>query len=172
MIYIRIGRLRLKKFCRRSVLLREMRAGRSFTNPARIPSREYGKNGWERDPVHTPTQLNQQAREEGRKYPCPHCGKRFKTKSSRDEHCSYVHSRKFRSVDDSDTSDSVNFTFHRPFVCKECTKSFSLKKDLNRHTRVTHSDARPFQCHCGKAYKTKYHLTRHVSATNHILLSS
>lgn len=90
---------------------------------------------------------------ESRNFMCEVCGSSFHTLATLKDHHSFVHSDE------------------RNFKCSQCNKSFKNKSSLARHSR-THSDDRPYQCHCGASYKRLSHLKRHIfSAHNEILKS-
>ncbi|XP_055757269.1 zinc finger protein 180-like isoform X2 [Salvelinus fontinalis] len=47
-------------------------------------------------------------------------------------------------------------------ICRDCGKSFSIKKDLTRH-KLTHTGEKPFSCgDCGKNFSQKGDLGRHI----------
>lgn len=77
-----------------------------------------------------------------RQFSCDKCEKSFKTASSLNEHDAYVHSAR------------------KTFKCPQCEKFFAKQKDVNRHIK-SHNEERSFVCHCGKSYKSKFHLNRH-----------
>lgn len=55
-------------------------------------------------------------------YQCEHCPQKFSKSSSRKYHTERVHLKL------------------RPFVCKECNKSFFWKKNLKRHLQIHERD--------------------------------
>lgn len=71
---------------------------------------------------------------------CSKCVKIFQTMASLDEHSERIH--------------STNKDIKKPFLCKECGKSFRLRLSLTIHIR-SHTDERPYVCEtCGKAFRT------------------
>ncbi|KAF4533548.1 hypothetical protein B566_EDAN001033 [Ephemera danica] len=62
-------------------------------------------------------------------------------------------------------SHVLTHTERRPYVCKECSKRFSIKSHLLRHMR-NHKDNRPFKCrYCEFTCKTLENLRKHILKT-------
>ena len=75
---------------------------------------------------------------------CPLCGKKFGFRSMLYKHNQFIHSDL------------------RPFVCKECSKSFKSKYILLSHM-VTHTGISKFNCpHCKRPFSTCSTLNRHM----------
>ena len=83
-----------------------------------------------------------------RPYICDTCGRGFYTSMNLRCHIKHMHKERPKS-----------------FSCDLCDTKFVSVYNLNTHKKVTHSNARPFQCHiCHKAFKTKYALEKkHMS---------
>lgn len=90
---------------------------------------------------------------ESRNFMCEICGNSFHALATLKDHYNFIH------------SDERN---HK---CTECNKSFKNKSSLARHSR-THSDDRPYKCHCGTTYKRLSHLKRHSSSAHKEILKS
>ena len=58
----------------------------------------------------------------------------------------------------------------RRYECETCHKQFTQKGSLTRHMKTVHSDKRPFVCeqYCGKAFKTRSDLKKHVRERHEI----
>ncbi|KAG0715871.1 Zinc finger protein 12 [Chionoecetes opilio] len=84
---------------------------------------------------------------ESRNFMCEICGSSFQALATLKDHYNFVHSDE------------------RNYKCSECDKSFKNKSSLARHSR-THSDDRPYKCHCGTTYKRLSHLKRHTSSAH------
>ncbi|XP_073540643.1 uncharacterized protein [Phyllobates terribilis] len=75
-------------------------------------------------------------------FPCPQCGKYFKSKASLLKH-QLLHLDK------------------KPYSCLQCGKGFTQKSGLIKHERI-HTDERPFPCSkCGKSFTQKSVLVEH-----------
>ena len=84
---------------------------------------------------------------ESRNFMCEICGSSFQALATLKDHYNFVHSDE------------------RNYKCSVCNKSFKNKSSLARHSR-THSDDRPYKCHCGLTYKRLSHLKRHSSSAH------
>jgi hypothetical protein len=49
-----------------------------------------------------------------------------------------------------------------PNICPDCSKRFTLPKDLKRHQQSVHQHEKLFMCKCGLDYSRKDHLLRHI----------
>lgn len=90
---------------------------------------------------------------ESRNYMCEICGSSFQALATLKDHYNFVHSDE------------------RNYKCPECDKCFKNKSSLARHSR-THSDDRPYKCHCGTTYKRLSHLKRHSSSAHKEIMKS
>ncbi|CAH1404192.1 unnamed protein product [Nezara viridula] len=108
---------------------------------------------------------------EGR-YECADCGKVFREKSHLATHSrAHINIRKFKcSLCDLSFKTKTNLSFHFrthsdvPFTCKECNKTYSERKTLNRHIRIVHSSNEKFVCdQCGKTFKSSSNLSLHYT---------
>ena len=96
-----------------------------------------------------------------KRFLCPGCGGRFKTKYSMENHMTKL----CLKADDR----SKGKTNRIEFPCSECEKSFVRKSDYEAHFRK-HSGERPFLCvYCGDRFKRKFNLKLHVAARHGIL---
>ena len=49
----------------------------------------------------------------------------------------------------------------KQYQCEQCSKTFSMKYNLNRHVKE-HNQEKKYQCKsCGKLFSRKEHLDRH-----------
>nr|XP_027233115.1 GDNF-inducible zinc finger protein 1-like [Penaeus vannamei] len=90
---------------------------------------------------------------ESRNFMCEVCGSSFHALGTLKDHYKFMHSDE------------------RNFKCTECSKTFKNKSSLARHHH-THSDNRPYQCHCGTSYKRLSHLKRHMLSAHDETLKS
>ena len=80
---------------------------------------------------------------------CDECGKVFTTKQALERHVMSIH------------------TGERPFKCDECEKGFTNVFSMNQH-KVSHSDVKPYECHCGVKFTLKASLKRHELKTHNV----
>ena len=80
---------------------------------------------------------------ENRNFMCEVCGSSFHLLSSLKDHYNFIHSDE------------------RNYKCDLCPKTFKNGSTLSRHKK-THSEKRPYKCHCGTDYKRLSHLKRHM----------
>ena len=51
----------------------------------------------------------------------------------------------------------------KSFDCDECGKSFTLKRNLERHMKTVHEELRPFSCpNCKAAFGAKQTMEKHA----------
>jgi len=81
-----------------------------------------------------------------RPFRCPHCPRPFLVAQRFSEHLQSHHKH-----------------IQQPNICDCCGKHFTLSKDLKRHLQTVLS-TQLFACKCGKAYKRKDGLQRHIGA--------
>ncbi|ESO02381.1 hypothetical protein HELRODRAFT_134940, partial [Helobdella robusta] len=79
---------------------------------------------------------------EARPYRCDSCGIGFKLKVHLKKHNLYKHTDEY------------------PCECRVCGKRFKDSSAVRLHERI-HSSERPFQCQCGKSFKTRENLWGH-----------
>lgn len=94
--------------------------------------------------VHNPTV---ELKGEGYTYVCDEdgCGKTFRSKRGKIGHMEKSH------------------VSNGKYTCPTCQRNFGTKQTLNNHLS-THSDEKRFKCeHCGKKYKRKNEVTRHIN---------
>ncbi|XP_072279512.1 uncharacterized protein [Pyxicephalus adspersus] len=121
---------------------------------------------------HSPSHKNSDSvTHKGKKiFPCPHCEKSFKAKSSLDKHVR-VHTgeRPFSCSECGICLNSSSNLFRhqrlhagvKSFTCSVCGKPCIDNANLARHL-LNHTGERPHQCsECGKRFKRKYQLTEH-----------
>gem|GEM_PF-4834878 len=52
-------------------------------------------------------------------------------------------------------------------VCATCGKAFKKKGNLNRHIKTVHEKQKPFKCeHCGRTFGQKEHLNKHIKVVH------
>ncbi|KAJ8901367.1 hypothetical protein NDN08_007213 [Rhodosorus marinus] len=78
-----------------------------------------------------------------KKFPCRYCDKEFTQSGHRNEH-------------------ECRFHLKVGYWCPTCDGIFGAKSKLDRHVRSVHSTARNHKCECGKDFKDKCSLTRHM----------
>mmetsp|Transcript_20270 Transcript_20270/g.29433 ORF Transcript_20270/g.29433 Transcript_20270/m.29433 type:complete len:159 (-) Transcript_20270:1006-1482(-) len=76
---------------------------------------------------------------------CRYCEKEFTQSGHRNEH-------------------ECRFHLDIGYRCDVCEKIFGVKSKLDRHIRNVHGNARNYKCWCGKDFKEKYYLSRHLKA--------
>lgn len=89
-----------------------------------------------------------------RPYKCPHadCGKRFKTRKSRQNHLTHIH--KYNSETEA--------------ICEACGEAFQTRAALSYHISRQHREREVYPCPvCNKELHTKYSLKTHM-ATVHV----
>jgi len=74
---------------------------------------------------------------------CDECGKVFSSRQVLETHNMMIHS------------------IFKPFKCDVCEKSFRTGFAMKQHM-LTHSDSKPFSCHCGQMFTLKSSLKRHA----------
>ena len=81
--------------------------------------------------------------------------------------------RRVREACDKELSSKRNLENHarihtgeKPFKCRECDKTFTVKSDLKVHFR-TRARVQPYERLCGKAFKQSGHLSYHKRTRSH-----
>uniref|UniRef100_A0A0K8VQR2 Zinc finger protein weckle n=1 Tax=Bactrocera latifrons TaxID=174628 RepID=A0A0K8VQR2_BACLA len=93
----------------------------------------------------TQAQLNHHA---GKHVPCPHCDRKFPTKTIVAKHIKYVHMNE------------------RSFICEECGEAVRSEGQLKQHM-LTHTDYAPFECEvCKRGFKNQGRLKKHMKIHN------
>jgi len=108
-------------------------------------------------------------------FQCDECDQSFGERGSLKIHVDSIHKKiRFRCSFDgceksfsNKSNRSTHFKLHEGQVnlCDLCGKTFSRKRDLNRHKNQVHSDSKTFQCTidgCDKSFKLKGNLTQHL----------
>ncbi|XP_071986831.1 uncharacterized protein [Engystomops pustulosus] len=103
-------------------------------------------------------------------FPCPECGKSFKTKCSLCRHVRIHRNERPYLCSECGkcfiqrshlAQHQKNHRGEKPFSCSECGKCFTQKSSLGGHQRI-HTGEKPFSClECGKGFKHKSDLVRH-----------
>ncbi|XP_078695869.1 uncharacterized protein LOC144924505 [Branchiostoma floridae x Branchiostoma belcheri] len=75
---------------------------------------------------------------------CNLCGRRFLRRQNLVNHKREVH-------------EKMNIV-----ICEICGAEACNKYNLARHMRTKHSDSRNYTCACGKSFKLRHHMTRHI----------
>jgi len=57
---------------------------------------------------------------------------------------------------------------HKPFECQLCGKAFKVKAYLTKHVRIVHKNLYPFKCPtCSKPFKYRYRMNQHLYKAHH-----
>ncbi|XP_064463853.1 zinc finger protein OZF-like [Ornithodoros turicata] len=60
------------------------------------------------------------------------------------------------------TAHERTHTRVKPYVCRVCSREFTVKGNLDRHMKAVHENQRNYKCPaCGKAFQQKSHLQKH-----------
>ena len=85
-----------------------------------------------------------------KRFPCPHCGKSFKTEIYKKNHVKEKH-----TIGEKD------------YKCNKCEFQTNIKDRLRSHNNYTHTSEMPFQCHeCSKFLKNATSLRNHIAQTH------
>lgn len=103
----------------------------------------YGGEGWKEPDLGASSSGSHVVEGKRRDYPCRYCEKKFTQSGHRNEH-------------------ECKFHLHIGHWCETCHKIFGAKSKLDRHIRNVHGIARSYKCWCGKDFKEKYYLSRHM----------
>jgi uncharacterized Zn-finger protein len=92
-----------------------------------------------------------------KKFSCEICERKFFTKYNLEHHL-IRHIKNPQNQVKNMTIDTANK--NRPFKCPDCLLFFKTPQALRQH-RMIHTDIRPYQCWCGKAFRRNDHLKNH-----------
>ena len=92
-------------------------------------------------------------------FQCSFCGSNFSRKNNLKTHIEIVHEGKKPS--------QVTVKKDKKFLCPECPSRFSSNADLKIHTQSVHEGLKPFQCcFCGKTFSRKRNWNRHIESVH------